>query len=81
MDFALSNWGLVANISLVDQVALGKGDLQHSDHSRELKPVEALVERLILVNDGDVADLVDLVEPLNSVLDELGKVHCALDSV
>jgi len=43
--------------------------------------VEAFEERLVLIDDGDVADLVDLVKALDSVLDQLGKVHSGLDSV
>jgi len=36
--------------------------------------VEAFEERLVLIDDGDVADLVDLMESLDSVLDQLGEV-------
>lgn len=43
--------------------------------------VKAFVEWLVLVDDGDVADLVDLVQSLYSVLDELGQVDSALHSV
>jgi len=43
--------------------------------------VEAFEERLVLIDDGDVADLVDLVKTLDSVLDQLSKVHSGLDCV
>lgn len=72
---------MVSNVGLVDVGALGEGDLEHGDNSRELEFVKTLDEGFVLVNDGDVADLVDLVETLNAVLDELSQVDCALDSV
>lgn len=43
--------------------------------------VQALVKRLVLVDDGDVADLVDLVQPLEAVLNQLSQVDGRLDSV
>jgi hypothetical protein len=75
------DWLLVSDVRLVNIGALGQDDLEHSDNSGELKSVKTFVEWLVLVNNGDVADLVDLVKTLNSVLDKLSKVHCRLDSV
>ena len=43
--------------------------------------VKTFHKRLILINDGDVADLVDLMKPLDTVLDELGKVDGRLHGV
>jgi len=36
--------------------------------------VQSVDKRLVFINDGDVADLVDLMESLDSVLDQLGEV-------
>lgn len=43
--------------------------------------VQALFKRLILINDRDVANLVELVESLDAVLDELSQLDGALDGV
>jgi len=43
--------------------------------------IKSFVEWLELINNGNVANLVDLMKTLDSVLDELGKVDCRLDSV
>ena len=43
--------------------------------------VEALLERLVLIHDSDVADLVELVKALDSVLDELSELDSALNRV
>jgi len=43
--------------------------------------VKALLKRLVLVDDGDVADLVELVEALDTVLDQLSELYGALDRV
>jgi hypothetical protein len=43
--------------------------------------VKTLLKGLILIHDGDVADLVQLVEPLDAVLNQLSKFNCALNSV
>ena len=43
--------------------------------------VKTFHKRLILINDGDVADLVDLMKPLDAMLDELSKVHSGLHGV
>lgn len=72
---------MIADVSLVNVVALGQSDLEHGDNSAELKLVKSFVKWLVFVNDGDVADLVDLVETLDSVLDQLGEVDCRLDCV
>jgi len=66
---------LVANITLVNVLALGQRDLQHRHNTGELEVIEAFEEWLVLVDDRDVANLVDLMESLDSVLDELGQVH------
>jgi hypothetical protein len=46
-----------------------------------LQSVKTFIERLELINNGDVADLVDLMKTLDSVLHELCKVHSRLDGV
>ena len=43
--------------------------------------VQALEKRLVLIDDGDVGYLVDLVEAFNTVLDELSQVQGGLHSV
>ena len=43
--------------------------------------VKTLEKRLELVDDGDVGDLVDLMETLDSVLHELSKVNCRLNCI
>jgi len=48
--------------------------LEHSNDSAELEVIKTFNKRKELVNDCDVADLVDLVKSLDSVLDELGQV-------
>ena len=75
LNLALRDWWLVADVTLVDVLTLRERDLQHGHDSGELEVVEAFEERLVLVHDGDVADLVDLVESLDSVLDQLSQVH------
>jgi hypothetical protein len=74
LDLALSDWLLVADVGGVHDGALCEGDLEHSHDSAELKVVQSLDKRLVFINDGDVADLVDLMESLDSVLDQLGEV-------
>jgi len=74
LDLALSDWLLVADVGGVHDGALCEGDLEHSHDSAELEVVQSLDKRLIFINDGDVADLVDLMESLDSVLDQLGEV-------
>ena len=39
--------------------------------------VKALLKRFILIYNGDVADLVELMEALDSVLDEFSELYCA----
>lgn len=46
-----------------------------------LQVVETLVKRLKLIDDGDVRDLVDLMETLDSMLNELSKINCRLNCV
>jgi len=81
LDFGLWDWWLITNVSLVNVLALGQGDLEHGDNSGEFKVVKTLNKWLELINDGDVGDLVDLVESLDSVLNKLGKVDSRLDGV
>ena len=80
LHLGVRDW-LVADVGLVDVLALGEGDLEHGDNSAVLEVVETLVERLKLIDDGDVANLVDLVETLHSVLHELSEVHSRLNCV
>lgn len=81
MDFGVGNWGLITDIGLIDVLRLGQGDLEHGHHSAVLQLVEAFDEGLELINDGDVADLVDLVETFHSVLHELSEIHGRLNCV
>ena len=43
--------------------------------------IETLFKRLILINDRDVADLVQLVKALDPVLDKLGELYSTFDSI
>jgi len=81
LDLGVRDWGLVPDVGLVNVLALGQSDLEHGDDSGVLQVIETLVEWLKLINDGDVADLVDLVKTLYSVLHELSKVHGRLNCV
>ena len=46
-----------------------------------LEVVKSLEKRLEFINDGDVGDLVDLVETLYSVLHELSEVNSRLNCI
>jgi hypothetical protein len=46
-----------------------------------LEMVKTFEEWFEFINDGDVANLVDLVKTFNSVLNKLSKVHSRLDGV
>jgi len=48
--------------------------LEHGYNSAELQVIKTLNERLKLINNCDVVDLVDLVKSLDSMLDELSQV-------
>ena len=63
---------MVADIVGVERL-LAQFDLEHGHDSGELEVVKSFFERLVFVVDGDVGDLVDLVESLHAVLDELAK--------
>ena len=65
---------MVSRVGLVDVAGPGEGDLEHGHDSAQLQLVKSLVERLVLVDDGDVADLVNLVKSLESSLDQLSQV-------
>ena len=43
--------------------------------------VKSFLKRLILVHNGDVTDLVQLVETLDAMLDELSELDCALNCI
>ena len=43
--------------------------------------IKTLLKRLVLINNGDVRDLVQLVKTLNTMLDQLGQLHCTLYSI
>lgn len=49
--------------------------MEHRHDSAELEMVQSLDKRLVFINDGDVADLIDLVESLDSVLDQFSEVN------
>jgi len=67
---------LISNITLIDVVGFSESNLEHGNHSAELKMIETFNEWLVFINDGDVADFVDLMKTHNSVLDEFGKINC-----
>ena len=46
-----------------------------------LEVVKSLEKRLEFINDGDVGDLVDLVETLYSVLHKLSEVNSRLNCI
>jgi hypothetical protein len=54
LDFGIWDWWLVANVGLVNVVALGKSYLEHSHDSAVLQEIKTLEERLKLIDDGDV---------------------------
>jgi len=60
---------------------LAQNNFKHGDHSCELQVVQTFFKRLVLINDSDVADFAQLVQALDAVLDQLSKLHCALDSI
>ena len=80
LDLALIDWGLVADIGGVE-LLLAEEDLEHGDDTSELEVVKTLLEWLVLVHDGDVVDLVDLMETLDAVLDQLSQLDGSLNSV
>ena len=63
------------------QLLFAQDDLEHGDNPCEFQVVEALLKWLVLIDDGDVANLVALVETLDPVLDELCKLYRALDRI
>ena len=71
---------MVANVLFVE-LFFAEDDFEHSDDSCELKVIESFFERLILVNNGDVADFIALMEALDPVLDQFSKFYRALDSI
>ena len=80
LDFVLRDGRLVAKIILVEWRD-AQFDLKHGHDSCELKVVKSFFKGLVLVVDGDVGDLVDLVQTLNAVLNELGELHSRLHCV
>lgn len=58
-----------------------QSDFKHGDQAGESEVVQAFFERLIFVNDGDVRNLIALVESLDSVLDQLCQLDSAFDGV
>ena len=75
----IDRW-LVANIISVASL-LAEGNFKHSDNTGELEVIKTLLKRLVLINNGDVRDLVQLVKTLNTMLDQLGQLHCTLNSI
>lgn len=72
---------MIADIRLVDVFRFGEGNLEHGDNSGVLESIKTFVEGLILINNSDIADFINLVEALYSVLDELCKVDCRLNCI
>jgi len=71
---------LIANVVGI-KLVFAEHDLEHGHNTSELEMVESLFKWLILINNGDVADVVDLVKTLNSVLNQLCQLHCSLHSI
>lgn len=80
LDFAFGDWGLVADILGIEGL-LAELDLEHSDDAGEGEVVKTFFKGLVLVKDGDVGDLVDLVEASDAMLDEFGEFDGGLNSV
>ena len=80
LDFRLVNGRLVADVVGVTGL-LAERDLEHGHNPGELEMVKTLLERLVLIHNRDVVDLVQLVQALDPVLDQLGQLDSALDSV
>lgn len=82
LDILVGDGWLIASVLLVNLRLVGsQRDLQHGDDTLERKLVQALVERLELISDDDVADLVHLMQAFDTVLDQLGQVDGGLHSV
>jgi hypothetical protein len=81
LDFGVGNWGLISNIGLVNVITFGEGDLEHGHDSAVLELIKSFDKGLELINNGDIADLVDLVETFNSVLHELSEVYSRLNCI
>lgn len=45
---------MIANVSLINVIALSKSDLEHGHNSAVLQVVKTFEERLKLIDDGDV---------------------------
>lgn len=80
MHLTLGNGFLEAEVGAVELV-LAEGNSEHGDNSVELEVVEAFLEGLVLVNNGDVGDLVELEQVGHAVLDQLGEFHGAFHRV
>jgi len=74
LDFTLIDRGLVTNVLSVKR-SFAQRNLKHSHDSCELEVIESFFEGLVLIVDGDVGDLVDLVKTLDTVLNELGELN------
>ena len=70
---------LVAHILPV-KLSLAELDLKDSHRLCELQVVEAFLERLILIEDGRVTYLVNLVQACNPMLHELSELHSGFNS-
>jgi hypothetical protein len=70
LDFTFVNGLLVPDVFRIE-LFLAQDNFEHGDHPGELEVVKAFLEWLILVDDCDVADLVQLVESFDAVLDKL----------
>ena len=80
LNLRLVNGRLVANIFGVAS-RFAESDLKHSHNASELKVVKSFFEWLIFVNNGDVANLVELMETFDAVLDQLSEFNRAFDGV
>jgi hypothetical protein len=61
--------------------SLAQLNFEHGHDSGEFEVIKTFLKRLILIIDGDVGDLVDLVEPFNAMLDEFTKFYSGFNSV
>lgn len=71
---------MISDLSVVEGLG-AQSNGEHSHLSLELKVVKAFLEGLVLINDVDVRDLVQLINLLDSVLDQLSKLHGAFHSI
>ena len=80
MNLALINWSLVADVIWV-KFGLTEDNFEHGHDTGEFKVIKTFLKWLILIDNGDVTDLVVLVQALDSVLNQLGKFYRAFNCI